>query len=167
MMTSGRYDAKLDERGRIVLPDCFRKHWNSGKVFAATELSESGMYVACYQRQPSQEEYRNHRRARLERILAESHAPDVAHRTALIDITKDARFAKLAIDKHGSVLLRDLCRDAMIENPLLWVSTGMPAFNGNYCIELWNAADFGRAEAQLHQELGDALMRVYHVLPQD
>ncbi len=162
-MISGRYDAQMDSRGRVLLPDCFRKHWDSRKVHAVTELCDEGMYVACFPHSPDQEEYRKYRRERLERVLAENQAPDAAHRTALAEITKEARFAELPIGKHGSLLVRDLCREAMIENPLLWVSTGMPAFNGHYCIELWNACDFGRAEAQMLQELGDALMRVYHV----
>lgn len=162
-MISGRHDAEMDSRGRVVLPDSFRKQWNSRKVYAATELSDAGMYVACFQQMPDQEEYHTYRRERLERILAENKATE--HRTAMAEITKEARFAELTIDRHGSVMLRDLCREAMIENPLIWVSTGMPAFNSTYCIELWNAAEFGRAEAQLLQELGSAVHRVYHVLP--
>ncbi len=162
-MISGRFDTKIDAHGRVLLPDRLRKCWNSQRVYAVTELCESGMYVACYLCRPDQKEYLNYRRARLERILAETHRPEVAHRTALVEITKDARFAELPIDRHGSVLLRDLCRDARIENPLLWVSTGMPAFNNTYCVELWNAADFNRAEAQFYKELGDKLARVYHV----
>ncbi|MEM4240215.1 MAG: hypothetical protein QXM31_01555 [Candidatus Woesearchaeota archaeon] len=143
MMLPGRYAAKMDLKGRVLLPEYFRKSWNSRRVFAATELSESGLYVACYQRLPDRNEYLEYMRAR--------HNP------------ASAEFAELEIDRQNRIQVGRLCRAARIENPLLFVSTGMPAFNSTYCIELWNANDFERAEKQLQSEIGSALSRVYHV----
>jgi hypothetical protein len=162
----------MDDDGRVLLPRYFRNQWEGAAVYATTDVSADGLFLVCVPKLPDLEVLRQDRRKRLEHILvAKKVNPAIAQRTAMIDIQKYVAFAERPLGRDNRFRLGDLCNDAQIANPLVWVGTIAPSFKGirgeDICgLELWNAEELERADSRARETYAAELTRAYWVPPE-
>ena len=151
----GRADAAADKYGAVHFGEKFRSLWPGDTMWATGDIDRHGLFIACFEALPDQDEYRAHRRERYERLLREGGtSAEQAYRAAQVDIVKHIAFKQTPILKGNNVQLGSLVRRAQLANPLVW--TGMPVtFAGIGGVELRSAADLERALADFAEEHKD------------